>query len=123
MIELNRSDCVILPLVLKRKWFDMIDRGEKLEEYRDATEYWRVRLNNFQRRCRPGKFPVVEFRDGYRKDARRMSFMMLKRTTYGGVHYFSFVYNDGNSCSLHPDLGEPEAPHYIIMLGRRIKLT
>ena len=37
MIELKRSSCAILPLVLKGKWFDMIERGEKREEYRMAT--------------------------------------------------------------------------------------
>lgn len=31
-------------LVLKHKWYDMIDSGEKLEEYRDATPYWIKRL-------------------------------------------------------------------------------
>ena len=40
MIELKRSSCAILPLVLKGKWFDMIERGEKREEYRMATDYW-----------------------------------------------------------------------------------
>ena len=34
MIELKRSRCAILPLVLKGKWFDMIERGEK----RDVVE-------------------------------------------------------------------------------------
>lgn len=123
MIELNRSGCVILPLVLKRKWFDMIDRGEKLEEYRDATKYWRVRLNNFQRRCRLSKVKVVEFRDGYRKNARRMSFMILGQRTFGGLYYFSLVYDGNNSRAQHPHWGEPEAPHYIIKLGLRVKLT
>lgn len=34
----------ILDLVLKHKWYDMIDSGEKPEEYRDLTEYWAKRL-------------------------------------------------------------------------------
>lgn len=33
-----------LTLPLKRKWFDMIQRGEKLEEYREITDYWKKRL-------------------------------------------------------------------------------
>ena len=31
-------------LVLKHKWYDMIESGEKPEEYRDGTPYWAKRL-------------------------------------------------------------------------------
>lgn len=31
-------------LVLKHKWYDMIESGEKPEEYRENTPYWRTRL-------------------------------------------------------------------------------
>ena len=34
----------ILHLNLKRKWFDMIESGEKKEEYRDDTNYWNKRF-------------------------------------------------------------------------------
>lgn len=34
----------ILHLVLKRKWWDMIESGEKPDEYRDFTDYWIKRL-------------------------------------------------------------------------------
>ena len=33
-----------LHLVLKAKWYDMIDRGEKKEEYREVKPYWEKRL-------------------------------------------------------------------------------
>lgn len=33
-----------LTLSLKKEWFEMIQRGEKLEEYREFTEYWIKRL-------------------------------------------------------------------------------
>lgn len=33
-----------LTLPLKKKWFDMIKSGEKKEEYREITDYWRKRL-------------------------------------------------------------------------------
>lgn len=32
MRKLKRTECVILPLVLKRRWYDMIASGEKLYE-------------------------------------------------------------------------------------------
>jgi hypothetical protein len=34
----------VLYLTLKRKWFDMIASGEKLEEYREIKPYWVKRL-------------------------------------------------------------------------------
>lgn len=34
----------VLHLVLKHKWYDMIERGEKKEEYRDPTMYWIKRI-------------------------------------------------------------------------------
>lgn len=30
----------ILELPLKKEWYDMIERGEKREEYREYKEYW-----------------------------------------------------------------------------------
>lgn len=34
----------VLHLVLKRKWYDMIVSGEKIEEYREIKPYWSNRL-------------------------------------------------------------------------------
>ena len=36
----------MLTLPIKQEWFDMICRGEKREEYREATEYYRTRINS-----------------------------------------------------------------------------
>lgn len=33
-----------LDLVLKKKWYDMIESGEKTEEYREIKPYWIVRM-------------------------------------------------------------------------------
>ena len=71
MMKLKRSECAVLSLVLKGKWYDMIERGEKREEYRDDKVYWAIRLVNWDddgRKC------VVEFRRGYGHDAPRMAF-------------------------------------------------
>ena len=34
----------ILDLIVKGKWYDMIDSGEKPEEYRDIKPYWCARI-------------------------------------------------------------------------------
>ena len=73
MRKLKRDKCVVLPLVLKRKWYDMIECGEKKIEYRRAS-YWLFRVSRWFRRCidSDGRLvPVVEFRHGYAKDRRR----------------------------------------------------
>lgn len=70
----------ILHLTLKKKWFDMIASGEKKEEYRDEKEYWQQRLMNFDICSRNSfssfkkpvgfkHFDVVEFKNGYSKNA------------------------------------------------------
>lgn len=52
-----------LALPLKKQWFDMIKSGEKKEEYRSISDYWRKRLmdksGNFKR------FDIVTFTCGY----------------------------------------------------------
>lgn len=40
---MSRADGV-LRVVLTGKWFDMIERGEKLEEYREGSAHWTERL-------------------------------------------------------------------------------
>ena len=54
----------ILHLVLKKKWYDMQERGEKTEEYRELTEYWRKRLID-QETLRLKPYTHVCFHYGY----------------------------------------------------------
>lgn len=63
----------MLTLPIKRKWFDMICKGQKREEYREPSEYWRVRFNkamNEYHGCRGQVFKVfpIQIRAGYRAD-------------------------------------------------------
>lgn len=63
----------MLTLPIKKKWFDMILDGEKLEEYRDLSKHYYQRLARYV--C--GVFYTDEekprifvcFRNGYRKDS------------------------------------------------------
>ena len=121
MIELERSQCAVLPLVLKGKWFDMIASGKKHEEYRLTTDYWRKRLHNWDRRYRPQMTPVVEFRHGYAKDAPRMAFWCLGCETVSGLMPYAYV-TPTSGKRLHPEWGEPTEPHFVILLGDRVTL-
>ena len=42
----------ILHLVLKKKWYEMQERGEKTEEYREITPYWFKRLYQRKECCK-----------------------------------------------------------------------
>ena len=54
----------ILHLPLKAKWYEMQESGEKTEEYRELTEYWRKRLIDHETlRAKP--YTHACFRYGY----------------------------------------------------------
>ena len=61
----------ILYLPLKKKWFDMIKAGIKLEEYREMKPFWEKRFSSFD-------YTAVEFICGYPKKGdteRRIRFL------------------------------------------------
>lgn len=68
---------VMLTLPIKRKWFDMICRGEKREEYREPTDYWKERLFRARGRASENEIPdpfhlkifPIQIRAGYRQDS------------------------------------------------------
>ncbi len=59
-----------LHLVLKAKWYSMIESGEKIEEYREIKPYWDIRLIDCNGRYK--YFDQIIFSYGYSK--RRMAF-------------------------------------------------
>lgn len=94
-----------LKLVLKRKWYDMIASGEKKEEYREFTDYWKNRLlekGSWDVRL----FDTVTFYLGYAKDRPSMTF-----------RFMALGYGEGK-----PEWGAEKGKEYfIIKLGERIK--
>lgn len=71
-----------LHLPLKRKWFNMIRDGIKLEEYREISNYWSARLFNYTSETTHDfftakKFDKLVFTLGYPKaddTSRRLEF-------------------------------------------------
>lgn len=57
----------MLTLPIKKKWFDMILSGEKVEEYREDKPYYTSRFNHlWQGSLIGGKAPrQIRFRNGY----------------------------------------------------------
>ena len=54
-----------MTLPIKKKWFEMIYRGEKTEEYREIKPYYTSRFTGFI--C-TGRQILIRLRNGYGKD-------------------------------------------------------
>ncbi|MFG6375861.1 MAG: hypothetical protein K1W05_08050 [Desulfovibrio sp.] len=85
---------IVLDLVLKAYWYDLIKSGEKKCEYREIKEYWTRRLFS-----RP--YTHVRFRKGYTSESILFELAGIENT------------------GVHNDLGLPKA--YKIILGTRIQ--
>ncbi len=64
-----------LELTLKKKWFDMILAGIKLEEYREVKTFWKSRLMNDFGTFRDYSF--VRFKNGYASNAPEITLEWL----------------------------------------------
>jgi len=73
-------------LVMQKIWFDKIENGSKVEEYRDGTEFYFSRLCN---RDKTGKilsiknFKTAILQEGYHAGARRMK-IEISKISYDG---------------------------------------
>lgn len=85
-----------LHLVLKRKWWDMIKSGEKREEYRLYTPYWRNRLLISESPLRFVPYKYLVFHLGYTNNIMKFKINSIR-------------YGIGN-----PVLGSPVDPCFII---------
>ena len=107
MRKLKRSECAVLHLVLKGRWYDMIASGEKREEYRDAGPYWDTRMIRWFYTGMERAHHVVAFSRGYAK----ATMLFRVETIMRPYHRMA-----------HPEWGEPNTPHWIIGLGERVEL-
>jgi len=112
-----------LHLVLNKKWFDMIDSSEKLEEYRNFNEYWKSRIL--------GKnLTKVVFQLGYKKNAPRMKFhIAFIGMAYGMGNWVHWNVGDGwvastpseSPMALNHEWGfEGKYTTYVIVHSRRV---
>lgn len=92
----------VLTLPVKRIYFEQIDRGEKLWEYRLQTEYWAKRLEGRE-------YDLVTITLGYPKrddHSRRISFK------WGGVEKHKIT---------HPHFGNIEREVYAIAVDPKLR--
>ena len=111
-----------IKLVLKTKWFKMIESGEKLEDYREIKPFYDSRLKN--------KPKYVRFQLGYSKNCRRMIFEIQGIFLFFKDDLFTIAgieppLNEvlkarfGKSCEKEWGFQEDKCL-YIIRLGKRI---
>ena len=104
------KDNKTLHLVLKRKWWDMIESGEKKEEYRAQSDYWIKRLidgeyHGSDKLDRYKPFENVCFHRGYTNTT--MTFRIVCITQGYGI----------------PEWGGGDERVFRIMLGERIDVV
>lgn len=113
MRKVSRKDCVILPLVLKKRWYDMIASGEKKEEYREYKDFWIKRIEKWQDGRidelfphMPLKLDVIAFSRGYKKPDMFFvcDYILIREGT-----------------PKHPEWGEPNIRHFALGIGERIE--
>ena len=102
----------VLRLTLKRKWFDMILSGEKIEEYRDLKDYWHKRLTEFGGKWRVfKKFDAIKFTNGYRQNSDNFTIKLKEiklsngKPEWGAIEnkiYFVFELGDVSMIETFP---------------------
>lgn len=98
----------ILTLTIKKKWFDMINKGVKKEEYREIKEYWTSILKTPPSLFGPSEFKqfdVVTFRNGYHFHSPMSSFEIRSIEIKEGVKEWG---------------AEEGVKYYVIKLGKRL---
>ncbi len=121
----------ILHLPLKKEWYEMIESGEKKEEYREIKSYWAKRLCHCMRDCSNGHWSKPEciytckaihghlnFEYGGKRLAPfthvKFSYGYTKRTMTFEIK--EIVIGKGN-----PNWGALDNEVFIIKLGNRIE--
>lgn len=96
----------VLHLNLLKKWYEMIENGEKTEEYRSITPYWTVRLRELdviKLTYRSIQYDAICFHFGYTN--RTMMFEHLGTRIDVG----------------HAEWGAtPDMLYYVISIGKRL---
>ena len=70
-----------LHLNLTKKWYDMILSGEKKEEYRELSDYWKIRMKN----VRTKNIQTITFSNGYAKNRRQFVIELLYISIRTGI--------------------------------------
>ena len=102
-----------LHLPLKKEWYEMIESGEKTEEYRALSDYWYSRLVTIDRNAPENSDVEWHLWESYRFTHVKFSYGYTKRT-------MTFECKGISIGKGRPEWGAPEEPVFIIKLGKRV---
>lgn len=114
---MEKQPLKILDLSLKYQWYDMIERGEKKEEYRELKPFYRDR------------FYRIGWKDGPDEDNEGIFSINVNKVRYDAVRFHRG--QGGKQTMLweckgitigigKPEWGAPEGNVFIIKLGNRL---
>lgn len=120
----NNGNPDVLDLVLKIKWYEMIESGEKREEYRKIGAFWarRLCLSPKQSKCRSNAAKCVsgDFAVSSCFAMRDFRFVRFHRAYTSTT--MTFVIDGIEIKEGNPDWGAvPGEKYFVIKLGNRIK--
>lgn len=120
----NNEKSTTLDLVLKVRWYEMIESGEKREEYRKIGDYWSKRLIALPdtRKCVSG-VPMPLHGDVLNNTGaafRKFAFVRFHRAYTSTT--MTFVLNGIEIGEGNPEWGAiPGQKYFVIKLGNRIE--
>lgn len=112
----------ILHLTLKKKWFDMIDSGEKTEEYREVKPFWSKRFTLL-----PNDSPSLSDVSRCGEYVWRDRYDVVRFVNGGNFHHslpsITFKCEGIDVGEGFPKWGaEPGKKYFVISLGERIDI-
>lgn len=104
----------VLNLPLKKHWFEMIKSGEKKEEYREFTDFWKKRLvakiDDEEEAIYFWNYDVLRFTLGYPKAEEKDKIMYFE---CDGITFGESEHTEWG--------GDPDYPTFIIKIGKRLE--
>jgi len=127
----DKSEMKILYLPLKKEWYEMIERGEKTEEYREITDYWIARLLEWciMRNAHTFVTKRVTMEEAHEIDNAYCGHLAFKVFKHYHAVCFSYGYTKRRmtfECKGitigrgRPEWGAPDSEVFIIKLGKRL---
>lgn len=117
--HLDFKEIKILHLVLKGKWYDMIESGEKKEEYREIKTYWKKRLCSCYNQCCADEYCAQCNDIPWRQDFKPFDAVSFSRGYTSQTMLFQLeeiTIGKGNL-----NWGAPDYETFILKLGEKLR--
>lgn len=111
-----------LNLILKKKWYDLIEQGIKTEEYREIKPYYKRRIVGACKGCKENICYDCPVNINFFRFRLRFIFDKVRLRCGYSKKYILFYVNNITIDKGKPEWGaEPDRLYFVIKLGKRIK--